>query len=91
LITHTDVFNLDEGTADGEDISEVGRFYFEVDLENGMETKDSVGGLNVMSGNFNLELVKAATSDPQNLDIWIEYHSEYVLDMQAGGTWMVYN
>jgi hypothetical protein len=89
--TYTDVFNLDEGTADGADIAQVGRFYFEVDLTNGMATKDSVDGLNVMVGNFNLELVKGATSAAQNLDIWIEYHSEYVLDMQAGGTWMVYN
>jgi len=87
--TYTDVFNLDEGDATSNITS--GKFFFEVDLTSGMETKDSVSGLNVMTGNFNLEFQKGATTADQYLDIFIEYHSEYVLDMQAGGTWMVYN
>jgi hypothetical protein len=87
--TYYDMFNLDEGDATVDETT--GRFFFEVDLSSGMDTKDSVGGLNVMTGNFNLEFQKAATMADQYLDIWIEYHSEYVLDMQAGGTWQIYN
>ena len=86
---YVDVFNLDEGDAGTAPAS--GKFFFEIDLTSGLETKGSVSGLNVMSGNFNLELVKGATTDDQYLDIFIEYHSEYVLDMQAGGTWQIYN
>lgn len=84
------LFNLAEGDASSD--ATIGRFMFEVDLTTGLETDGSVSGLNVMTGNFNLELSKTANStDTQYLDIFIEYHSEYVLDMNAGATWMVYN
>lgn len=86
----TDVFNIAE--SDNTLPINTGRWYFEIDLENGLQ-KDgtSVSGLNVSSGNFTLEMTKAASTQDQRLDLFVEYASEYVLDMEAGGSWTIMN
>lgn len=87
--TVTDLFNIDDPDSNANDA--VGRYFAEVDFTAGTETENAIGGLNIMTGNLNLELVKGATTADQYLDIFIEYHSEYVLDMNAGATWQIYN
>jgi hypothetical protein len=83
-------FNLSDG--DCSTNAESGSFFGKIDLENGFQSDEALSGLEVLGGNLTLELTKSASSADQRLDLFVEYHSEYVLDMNdGGGTWGVYS
>ncbi len=49
------------------------RFFFEIDLTSGLENNNSMDGMSVMTGNFNLELTKTASNADQYIDVFVEY------------------
>ena len=85
-----DNFGRKEGAATANNTC--GSFFGKIDLENGFESDEAISGLEVLNGNLQLELTKIASTADQRLDIFVEYHSEYVLDMNdGGGTWQIYS
>jgi hypothetical protein len=87
--THlTDTYSSDE--PDASDNANTGKFFFVACFENGFENSESISGLDVRQGSFQLQIEKAASTANQRVDVFVEYHSEYVLDMnESGGVWVV--
>jgi hypothetical protein len=87
--THLDsLFDVDEGAANTENSS--GKYYFVACFENGFENSESISGLDIRQGSFQVQIDKAASDADQRVDIFVEYHSEYALDMNdSGGIWSV--
>lgn len=87
--THlTDKYSSEEPDADSDD--NTGKFFFVACFENGFENSESISGLDVRQGSFQLQIEKAASNANQRVDVFVEYHSEYVLDMnESGGVWVV--
>ena len=76
------------GTAD----NTCGSFFGKISLENGFQTDEALSGLEILNGNLQLDITKLASAGDQRLDIFVEYASEYVLDMaNSGGVWEVYS
>jgi hypothetical protein len=69
-----------------------GRFFFEIDLTSGLENNNSMDGMSVMTGgNFNLEITKDASVADQYIDVFVEYWSEAILNMNTGASWQILN
>jgi hypothetical protein len=69
-----------------------GRFFFEIGLTSGLENNNSsMDGMSVMTGNCNLEITKDASVADQYIDVFVEYWSEAILNMNTGASWQILN
>lgn len=77
-------YDLDGDTA-ATDLATSGTFLAVFDCVNGFETEDTSSGINITTGSTMLKLTRTATGSNFNLEVFLEYEQELVLDFMAGG------
>tara|TARA_R100000951_G_scaffold115524_1_gene123880 strand:+ start:1511 stop:2797 length:1287 start_codon:yes stop_codon:yes gene_type:complete len=68
-----------------------GSYFMKLNFENGFQGNFSVSGLDIVSGKSQFQIEKGeGTSANERIDIFVEYCSEYVMDVNEG-TWQKFS